>query len=133
MASLLLVTEDHGFAVAAEALSGPDLTVTHAHAEEAIATARQGLPDILGVDMDSVVEARALITTLSLATRSIVVAVAQQAWPGSEAAAAWRRAGADAVLPKPSGAASPSLAGFDRDAYAQWFVDLVRDLREDAP
>jgi hypothetical protein len=133
MASLLLVTEDPGFATAAEALSTSELTVTHAHAEEAIAIARRGLPDVFAVDTDSVVEAGPLITALSLVTRSIVVAVAQQAWPGSEAADAWRRAGADAVLPKPSGSASPSLAGADREAYAQWVLDLVRSLQDDAP
>ena len=133
MASLLLVTEDHGFATAAEALSNADLTVTRAHAEEAVAVARHGLPDVLAIDTDSIVEAKPLIATLSLVTRSIVVAVARQAWPGSEAADLWRQAGADAVLPKPSGAASPSLAGADREAYAQWFADLVRTLRENAP
>ena len=85
------------------------------------------------IDTDSIVEAKPLIATLSLVTRSIVVAVARQAWPGSEAADLWRQAGADAVLPKPSGAASPSLAGADREAYAQWFADLVRTSRENAP
>jgi CheY-like chemotaxis protein len=133
MASLLLVTEDNGFATAAEALSSADLTVTRAHAEEAVAVARHDLPDVLAIDTDSIVEAKPLIATLSLVTRSIVVAVARQAWPGSEAADLWRQAGADAVLPKPSGAASPSLAGADREAYAQWFADLVRTSRENAP
>ena len=133
MASLLLVTEDHGFATAAEALSSADLTVTRAHAEEAVAVARHDLPDVLAIDTDSIVEAKPLIATLSLVTRSIVVAVARQAWPGSEAADLWRQAGADAVLPKPSGAASPSLAGADREAYAQWFADLARTSRENAP
>jgi CheY-like chemotaxis protein len=133
MASLLLVTEDNGFAAAAEALSRADLTVTRAHAEEAVAVARHDLPDVLAIDTDSIVEAKPLIATLSLVTRSIVVAVARQAWPGSEAADLWRQAGADAVLPKPSGAASPSLAGADREAYAQWFADLVRNSREKAP
>lgn len=132
MASLLLVTEDNGFATAAEALSSADLTVTRAHAEEAVAVARHDLPDVLAIDTDSIVEAKPLIATLSLVTRSIVVAVARQAWPGSEAADLWRQAGADAVLPKPSGAASPSLAGADREAYAQWFADLVRTSRENA-
>jgi hypothetical protein len=133
MASLLLVTEDHGFATAAEALSNADLTVTRAHAEEAVAVARHDLADVLAIDTDSIVEAKPLIATLSLVTRSIVVAVARQAWPGSEAADLWRQAGADAVLPKPSGAASPSLAGADREAYAQWFADLVRTSQENAP
>jgi hypothetical protein len=133
MTSLLLVTEDSGFATAAEALSTAGLIITRVHAEEAVALARQHLADILAIDTDSTVEARALIAALSLITRSIVVAVAHQVWPGSEAADAWRQAGADAVLPKPSGAASPSLAGADRAAYAQWFVDLVRSLRENAP
>jgi hypothetical protein len=130
MISLLLVTEDIGFATAAEALSRADLTVTRAHAEEAIALARQDLPDVLAIDTDSIAEAKSLIAALSLVTRSIVVAVARQAWPSSEATDAWRHAGADAVLPKPSGAASPSLAGADREAYAQWFADLVRTSRE---
>lgn len=133
MASLLMLTEDPAFAVAAAALSTSELTVTHAHAEEAIAIARRGLPDVFAVDTDSVVEPGILITTLSLVTRAIVVAVGHNAWPGSEAADAWRRAGADAVLPKPSGTASPSLAGADRDAYAGWVLDLVRRLREQAP
>ena len=133
MASLLLVTEDDVFATAAEALSSADLTVTRAHVEEVVALARHDLPDILAIDGDSIVEAKPLIATLSLVTRSIVVAVTRQAWPGSEAADAWRHAGADAVLPKPSGAASPSLAGADREAYAQWFIGLVRASRENAP
>jgi hypothetical protein len=130
MASLLLVTEDNGFATAAEALSSADLTVTRAHAEEAVVVAKHDLPDVLAIDTDSIVEAKPLIATLSLVTGSIVVAVARQAWPGSEAADGWRDAGADAVLPKPSGAASPSLAGADREAYARWFTDLVRSSRE---
>jgi len=133
MASLLLVTEDPAFALAAEALSSSELTVTHAHAEEVIAIARLGPPDVLAVDTDSVAEAGTLIMTLSLITRTTVVAVGHQAWPGSEAAEVWRRAGADAVLPKPSGTTSPSLAGADRDAYARWFVDLARRSREEAP
>ena len=133
MASLLLVTEDPGFATAVGALATSELTVTHAHAEEAIAMARRGLPDVFAVDTDSVAEAATLITTLALVTRSIVVAVTHQAWPGSEAADVWRRAGADAVLPKPSGAASPSLAGADREAYALWFLDLVRHARGESP
>jgi chemotaxis response regulator CheB len=132
MASLLLVTEDRGFATAAEALAGPDLTVSHAHAEEAVAMARQELPDVVAIDTDSVVEAGILISTLTIVTRSLVVAVSQLAWPGSEATGVWGRAGAEAVLPKPSGAASPSLAGADRESYARWFVDLVRSSREDA-
>jgi hypothetical protein len=132
MASLLLITEDDVFATAAEALSSAELTVTRAHVEEAVVLARQDLPDILAIDTDSIVEAKPLIATLSLVTRSIVVAVARQAWPGSEAADAWRQAGADAVLPKPSGAASPSLVGADREAYAQWFMSLVRSSRENA-
>ncbi|HEY4985943.1 MAG TPA: hypothetical protein VII39_04925 [Bradyrhizobium sp.] len=132
MASLLLVTEDRGFATAAQALAGADLTVSHAHAEEAVAMARQEAPDVVVIDADSVVEAGILISTLTVVTRSLVVAVAQQAWPGSEAAGVWGRAGAEAVLPKPSGAASPSLAGVDREAYARWFVDLVRSSRENA-
>jgi CheY-like chemotaxis protein len=133
MTSLLLITEDNGFATAAEALSGAELTVTRVRAEEAVALARHELPDVLAIDTDSIVEARPLIAALSLVTRSMVVALAHQAWPGSEAADAWRQAGADAVLPKPSGAASPSLAGADRDAYAQWFADLVGNSREHAP
>jgi hypothetical protein len=133
MASLLLVTEDNGFATAVEALSSADLIVTRALAEEAVAVARHDLPDVLAIDTDSIAEAKPLIATLSLVTRLIVVAVARQAWPGSEAADDWRDAGADAVLPKPSGAASPSLAGADREAYAQWFADLVRSSRENTP
>jgi hypothetical protein len=133
MVSLLLLTEDPAFAAAAGALSSPDLAVALAHAEEAMAIARQAPPDVFAVDTDSVVEPGSLIATLSLVTRSVVVAVGQQAWPGSDAADTWRRAGANAVLPKPSGAASPSLAGVDREAYAQWFVELVRRSREAAP
>jgi len=133
MTSLLLVTEDPGFATAAAALSTSDLAVSHAHAEEAIAIVQRSLPDVFAIDTDSVVEAGPLITTLSLITRSIVVAVGHNTWPGSENADVWRRAGADAVLPKPSGAASPSLAGADREAYALWFLDLVQSLRENAP
>ena len=63
MASLLLVTEDHGFATAAEALSNADLTVTRAHAEEAVAVARHDLPDVLAIDTDSIVEAKPLIVS----------------------------------------------------------------------
>jgi hypothetical protein len=133
MASLLLVTDDPCFAAAAQALSNADLTVIRARPEEAVALARQELPDILAIDTDSIAEVKPLITTLSLVTRSTVVALGRQAWPGSEAADTWRHAGADAVLPKPSGAASPSLAGADRDAYRQWFADLARATREHAP
>src|SRR6202011_1795047 len=111
MASLLLVTEDHGFATAAEALSNADLTVTRAHAEEAVAVARHDLPVVLAIDQESIVEAKPLTATLSLVTRSIVVAVARQAWPGSEAADLWRQAGAGARLPKTSRGGPPSAPG----------------------
>src|SRR5450755_405306 len=131
MASLLLVTEDHGFATAAEALSSADLTVTRAHAEEAVAVARHDLPDVLAIDTDSIVEAKPLIATLSLVTRSIVVAVARQAWPGSEAADLWRQAGADAVLPKPSGVASRApTARPTRNGSRIWFAPQGKTSRE---
>lgn len=133
MASLLLVTDDPCFAAAAEALSNAELSVTRAQPEEAVALAQHQLPDILAIDTDSIAEAKPLIATLSLVTRSKVVALVRQAWPGSEAADALRYAGADAVLPKPSGSASPSLAGADREAYRQWFADLARSPRENAP
>jgi DNA-binding NarL/FixJ family response regulator len=133
MASLLLVTDDPCFAAAAEALSNPELIVTRAQPEEAVALARQKLPDILAIDADSIVEAKSLIATLSLVARSKVVALACQAWPGSEAADALRHAGADTVLPKPSGLASPTLAGADRDAYRQWLADLARPSGEHTP
>jgi chemotaxis response regulator CheB len=132
MVSLLLVTEDNGFAAAAATLSSADLIMTRAHAEEAVTLARHDRPDVVAIDADSIVEAKPLVAVLSLVTGAIVVAVARQAWPGSESADAWRHAGADAVLPKPSGTASPSLAGVDREAYAQWFADLVRTSRENA-
>lgn len=130
MVLLVLVTEDDAFAAAAAALASANLTVTRAHLEEAVAVAKRDCPDVLAVDTDSIREARPLIGALSLVTASTIVAVAHQAWPGSEPAGAWRAAGADAVLPKPSGAASPTLAGADRDAYAQWFADLAGAARE---
>lgn len=134
MAALVVVTEDDGFAAAAQALASAELTVTRASAEDAIAMTSQDRPDILAIDADSIHDARSLIGALSLLTRSVVVAVAHDAWPGSQAACAWRRAGADAVLPKPSGRASPTLAGADRDAYARWFIDMGGTAtREDRP
>jgi hypothetical protein len=69
MTSLLLVTEDSGFATAAEALSTAGLIITRVHAEEAVALARQDLADVLAIDTDSTVEARTLIAALSLITR----------------------------------------------------------------
>jgi hypothetical protein len=130
MAALLVVTKDDGFAAAAHALAGAELTVTRADVEDAVAVVRQDHPDIIAIDADSIHDAKSLIGALSLLTRSVVVAVAHEAWPGSEAAGALRRAGADAVLPKPSGRASPTLAGADRDAYVGWFVDLGGAARE---
>jgi hypothetical protein len=124
MTVLVVVTKDDGFAAAVNALASAELTVTRADVEDAVAVARQVHPDILAVDADSIHDAKSLIGALSLLTRSVVVAVAHEAWPGSEAAGAWRRAGADAVLAKPSGRASPTLAGIDHDAYARWFADL---------
>src|SRR5947207_11005656 len=130
MASLLLITEDDSFAVAADALADTELKVMRALPEEAVALARHDLPDIVAIDTDSVTDAKPLVATLALVTRAIVVALARQAWPGSEAADGWRDLGADAVLPKPSGAASPTLAGADRDAYRQWLIDLARATAE---
>src|ERR1700730_16953579 len=100
MAELVVVTDDDAFAMAAYALASAELTVTRAAVEEAVAVARRDRPGIIAVDTDSIHDAKSLIGALSLATRSVVVAVAHQAWPGSEAAATWRMAGADAVLPK---------------------------------
>ena len=80
---------------------------------------------VLITEDDAFATARSLISAISLAAPSLVVAISCEAWPGSDAAGAWRRLGADAVLPKPSGPASPTLAGGDRDAFAGWFADLI--------
>jgi chemotaxis response regulator CheB len=130
MALLVLVTEDDAFAAAAAALASDDLMVIRATVEETAAVARRDHPDVLAIDTDSIREAGPLIGALSLVTGAAIVAVSHHAWPGSEQAAAWRAAGADAVLPKPSGSAAPTLAGADRDAYARWFCDLVRTRQE---
>jgi hypothetical protein len=127
MAEILLITEDDAFAVAANALAGDALAFRRVNAEDAVAIGRRDRPEIVAVDVDSVRDARSLIGTASLAMRTIVVAIACDAWPGSETSSAWRRAGADAVLPKPSGPASPTLAGTDRSAYARWFADLINE------
>ena len=127
MASLLLITEDHCFAAAMDALANTELRVTRAQPEEAIALARHELPDSVAIDADSVADAKPLMATLAVVTRSVTVALARHVWPGTEAADAWRDAGADAVLPKPSGAASPTLAGADRDAYRQWLIELAEN------
>src|ERR1700730_9017065 len=103
MAILLVVTEDDAFAVAAQALSSSELTVTRAHVEEAVALMRQVRPQIVAVDADSIRDAKSLIGSLSLLTRSRVVALAHQPRRGTEAAATSRMAGAGARLPKPSG------------------------------
>jgi esterase/lipase superfamily enzyme len=126
MVEIVLITEDDAFATAASALAHDRLALRRVNAEDAIAVARSDrTADVLAVDVDSVHHARSLISAISLATRSIVVAISREAWPGSDAAGAWRRLGADAVLPKPSGQASPTLAGGDRDAFAGWFADLA--------
>jgi hypothetical protein len=130
MASLVIVTEDDAFATAVQALTSKELALTCVHVEEAVAIVRRDRPDILAVDTDSVREAHALIGGLSLLTPARLVALAHQAWPGSRASAEWRKAGADAVLAKPSGRASPTLAGIDKDAYARWLIALAdRPLR----
>ena len=125
MTGLVVITEDDAFALAIKALACPGLAVTSVHVEEAVAAARHDHHDILAVDTDSVRDSQSLNGALSLLTQARIVAVAHQAWPGSRAAAEWRMAGADAVLPKPSGRASPTLAGFDRDAYARWLIALA--------
>jgi hypothetical protein len=126
----MLVTEDEGFAAAAAALANDDLTLIRASVEEAITVATGDDPDVLAIDTDSVRDARPLIGALSLVTRAVIVAVSHRGWPGSEPAGMWRAAGADAVLPKPSGRAAPTLAGTDRDAYARWFTDFAAARRE---
>ena len=125
MAEIVLITEDDAFATAASALASDVFTLRRVNAEDAVTIARSDRPDVLAVDVDSVHHARSLISAISLATPAIVVAISCEAWPGSDAAGAWRRLGADAVLPKPSGPASPTLAGSDRDAFARWFADLI--------
>jgi hypothetical protein len=132
MVEIVLITEDDAFATAAAALAGDTLAIRRVNPEDAVAVSRRDRPDILAVDVDSVRYARSLIGAASLTTSSIVVAISSEAWPGSDAAFAWRRTGADAVLPKPSGPASPTLAGADRDAYARWFADLVNRSSENA-
>jgi hypothetical protein len=132
MIEIVLITEDDAFAAAADALAGEALAIRRVNPEDAVAVSRRDRPDILAVDVDSVRYARSLIGAVSLTTRSIVVAISSEAWPGSDAAFAWRRTGADAILPKPSGPASPTLAGADRDAYARWFLDLVNPSPESA-
>jgi hypothetical protein len=130
MAEIVLVTEDDAFGAAAGALAGDGVALRRVNAEEAMIVGRRDRPDIFAVDVDSAPDAKSLIGAASLALTAIVVAIASDAWPGSDASGAWRRAGADAVLPKPSGPASPTLAGADRDAYAQWFAGLTADLQE---
>ena len=125
MVEIVLITEDDAFATAAEALANEVLTIRRINPEDAVVISRRDRPDILAIDVDSVRYARSLIGAVSLTTGSTIVAVSSEAWPGSDAAFAWHRTGADAVLPKPSGAASPTLAAADRDAYARWFVDIV--------
>jgi CheY-like chemotaxis protein len=148
MTALVVVTEDDAFATAIRALAGADLSaglsvtsaelsVTCVHAEEAIASARHDRPDLVAVDTDSIRDSRSLIGALSLLTRARIVAMSHQAWPTSRAAGEWRMAGADAVLPKPSGRASPTLAGPDRDDYRSWFIALAGrsadDIAREAP
>ena len=125
MVELVLITEDDAFAIAAAALASDALTVRRINPEDAVAVSRRDRPNILAIDVDSVRYARSLIGAVSLTTNSTIVAVSSEAWPGSDAAFAWHRTGADAVLPKPSGPASPTLAGADRDAYARWFFELI--------
>jgi hypothetical protein len=131
MTALVVVTEDDAFAAAIRALAGADLSVTCVHVEEAVASARHDRPDIVAVDADSIRDAQSLIGALSLLTQARIVAIAQQAWPTSRAAGELRMAGADAVLPKPSGRASPTLAGLDRDDYSSWFIALARRSADD--
>jgi hypothetical protein len=125
MATLLLVSEDEAFASAAGALADSELTLTRVSIEDAVAAVRRDHPDIVAIDADSLRDARSLIGALSLITPAVVVALAHQAWPGSEAARSLRAAGAGVVLPKPSGPASPTLAGADREAYRDWLARLA--------
>jgi hypothetical protein len=125
MAIVVVVTEDDAFAAAIKALACAELSVSCVHVEEAVAAIRHGHPDILAVDTDSIRDTQSLIGALSLLTQARVVALSHQAWPGSRAAADWRIGGADAVLPKPSGRASPSLAGLDRDDYRRRFIAIA--------
>ena len=138
MTALVVVTEDDAFAAAIGSLAGADpsvtgadLSVTCVHAEEAIASARHDRPDLVAVDTDSVRDSRSLIGALSLLTQARIVAMSHQAWPTSRAAGEWRMAGADAILPKPSGHASPTLAGPDRDDYRSWFIALAGRSADD--
>jgi hypothetical protein len=126
MTALVVVTEDDAFAAAIQALAGGDLSIACVHVEEAIASARHDHPDIVAVDTDSIRDSQSLIGALSLLSRARIVAMAHQAWPASRAAGEWRMAGADAVLPKPSGRASPTLAGRDRDDYRAWLIALAK-------
>jgi chemotaxis response regulator CheB len=131
MAGLVIVTEDEAFASAVQALASDELALSCVHVEEAVAIVRRDRPDILAVDTDSVRESHALIGALSLLMPACVVALAHQAWPGSRASSEWRKAGADTVLAKPSGRASPTLAGFDKDAYARWLITLANRSRRE--
>ncbi|HTO67798.1 MAG TPA: hypothetical protein VMM15_41800 [Bradyrhizobium sp.] len=132
MIEMVLITEDDAFATAADALASDALTIRRVNPEDAVVIGRRDRPGILAIDVDSVRYARSLIGAVSLTTTSIIVAVSSEAWPGSDAAFAWHRTGADAVLPKPSGPASPTLTGADRDAYARWLVDLVTPSQDGA-
>jgi ActR/RegA family two-component response regulator len=118
MTALVIVTEDDAFAAAIRGLACEDLAV-------AVAAARHDRPDIVAVDADSVRDSQSLIGALSLLTEARIVALAHQAWPTSRAAVEAFMAGADAVLPKPSGRASPTLAGLDRDTYRRWFITIA--------
>jgi hypothetical protein len=132
MVEIILITEDDAFAAAASALAGDALAIRRVNPEDAVVVSRRDRPDIFAVDVDSVRHARSLIGAVSLAANTIVVAIGSEAWPGSDAASSWHRTGADAILPKPSGPASPTLAGADRDAYARWLLDLVNPSPESA-
>jgi hypothetical protein len=131
MTTLVVVTEDDAFAAAIQALAGADLSIACVHVEEAVASARHDRPDIVVVDTDSIRDSQSLIGALSLLTQARIVAMGHQAWPASRSAGEWRMAGADAVLPKPSGRASPTLAGLDRVDYGSWFVALAERSDDD--
>ena len=108
------------------------LTVAGAVDEAAaVAAVRRERPAMAVIDADGP-RADALLAKLSLVGEGTLVAVSATAWPGTAEAENLLMAGASAVLPKPSGRSSVTLAGDLAAVYAACIHDIHRS-RKGAP
>ena len=128
MIRVLLITQDQGLEASFEAMAActPDLLISAADPEEALAAASTTAPNLLLVDADTTAEAAELVGALTLVQPAPVGLLTERFVAEDDPL---RQCGADALATKAGGPFAPRLAGDDGPAFASWLIALVGAAR----